>query len=520
MRTDKLAPACILAYLLPSIVGIYAALNFLETNIAVVRSSDAILLFSVMAGFGAAITLIFRATSLGPFKSALISSLIVILTVYGFIIFRVLSNLSDGLVSFWATIVIFVVLLALISLGLARAKATFKLPVQFVAVLVIVSSGFAITNIIIYEADRSSTANTNSSFNADLAAQMKFANKKPNIFYIILDRYGDQRTLTADYNFDNSEFTAFMRKNGFFVATESASNYPFTAQSVSSSLNMDYHNFTAEQIPSHKNDLVPFIRLLQENSVTRYLQNIGYKYVHMGSWWGPSEASPIADENFRTTSLGQFDRKFLLRSIFAPLYSLSNNDASSNSIDPDQCSRVPQKLKRLQELAASKDPTFTFAHFLVPHDPFVFDKNGRCLEFEESASRSLEESYLAQLQYANKFLTSLIEGLLSQPGPKPIIIIQADEGPYPTRYRKDQYGFQWASATDQEIRQKSRILNAYYFPQVGTEIFYNQITPVNSFRLLFNSYFGTSLALLPDRNYAIPSNSNRYDFFDVTDIVR
>ncbi len=45
------------------------------------------------------------------------------------------------------------------------------------------------------------------------------------------------------------------------------------------------------------------------------------------------------------------------------------------------------------------------------------------------------------------------------------------------------------------------ILNAYYIPNEAASSLYPSITPVNSFRLIFDSYFGTDLGLLEDRNY-------------------
>jgi hypothetical protein len=44
------------------------------------------------------------------------------------------------------------------------------------------------------------------------------------------------------------------------------------------------------------------------------------------------------------------------------------------------------------------------------------------------------------------------------------------------------------------------ILNAYYFPDAQPEL-YSAITPVNSFRLLFNTYFGEDLNVLEDVSY-------------------
>jgi hypothetical protein len=101
----------------------------------------------------------------------------------------------------------------------------------------------------------------------------------------------------------------------------------------------------------------------------------------------------------------------------------------------------------------------------------------------------------------------------------PIIILQADEGPYPERYRASMRTFKWEDATDMEIKEKMGILNAYYLPGVDGSALYPRITPVNSFRLVFDLYFGTHLGLLDDVSYAYVDYSHPYRFLDVTDRV-
>jgi hypothetical protein len=48
---------------------------------------------------------------------------------------------------------------------------------------------------------------------------------------------------------------------------------------------------------------------------------------------------------------------------------------------------------------------------------------------------------------------------------------------------------------------------------------YEEITPVNTFRLIFNAYLGTDLELLEDRSY-YSTWAHPYRFVDVTDEVR
>jgi len=45
------------------------------------------------------------------------------------------------------------------------------------------------------------------------------------------------------------------------------------------------------------------------------------------------------------------------------------------------------------------------------------------------------------------------------------------------------------------------ILNAYYLPGAGKDQVYTDITPVNTFRLIFNAYFEADIELREDNSY-------------------
>ena len=45
------------------------------------------------------------------------------------------------------------------------------------------------------------------------------------------------------------------------------------------------------------------------------------------------------------------------------------------------------------------------------------------------------------------------------------------------------------------------IFNAYYFPNLDSEIIYGGITPVNSLRLVVNNYLNGDYELLEDKLY-------------------
>ena len=102
----------------------------------------------------------------------------------------------------------------------------------------------------------------------------------------------------------------------------------------------------------------------------------------------------------------------------------------------------------------------------------------------------------------------------------PIIILQADEGPFPPRLKLIQ---DWAQATGKELKIKMGILNAYYLPGIDKNVLYPSITPVNSFRIVFNLYFNINFELLPDESYVYSVYADErgpYKFTNVTNKLR
>ena len=93
--------------------------------------------------------------------------------------------------------------------------------------------------------------------------------------------------------------------------------------------------------------------------------------------------------------------------------------------------------------------------------------------------------YLEQVLFLNKKFVELVDEILNRSPNPPIIIVQGDHGPK----------FNGAIDTDHAYV----ILNAAYLPGLERTPFYEKITPVNTFRVLFNVYFGGRYPLLEDR---------------------
>lgn len=329
----------------------------------------------------------------------------------------------------------------------------------------------------------------------------------PDIYYIILDDYAAPSTHRSIYNNPAiNDFVAELEKKGFFVPKEARTNYSLTHLSLPSSLNMMYLNdFLAGREQS--DDFGLTYNLIQNNNVQKFLRERGYKFVNVGSWWVGTRSNRNADLSVNLSS-SEFLLTLIQTTIFDPVsvkFGIFNGRLEIWKTTPLQFDAVAGAGDVFHE------PTFVFSHFLVPHKPYVFNEDGSFVSEEEQASRDVKENVVRQTAYVNKKVLEMVDKIFSKSETPPIIILQADHG---TNHKKiwDDYG------NADVLKEKMRPFIAYHLPGGGKEVFYDAITPVNSFRLIFNRYFGADFEILPDRSY-FSSYLTPYKFADVTDIV-
>jgi hypothetical protein len=95
--------------------------------------------------------------------------------------------------------------------------------------------------------------------------------RPPDVYFLVVDGYARQDTLSKVYGLDNSPFLGFLRDHGFYVADAARSNYAQTGLSFSSSLNMNYLDPAVPDLPRPAEVLVDLIKLARsvDNSVAR-----------------------------------------------------------------------------------------------------------------------------------------------------------------------------------------------------------------------------------------------------------
>jgi hypothetical protein len=69
-----------------------------------------------------------------------------------------------------------------------------------------------------------------------------------------------------------------------------------------------------------------------------------------------------------------------------------------------------------------------------------------------------------------------------------------------------------------DVQDRFANLNAIHMPGMNSNGLYPDISSVNTFRVIFNNYFGTNYKLLDDRSY-LSTLDHPYKLIDVTDLL-
>lgn len=338
----------------------------------------------------------------------------------------------------------------------------------------------------------------------------------PDIYYIILDGYGRQDVLEKVYGYDNQATLAELEARGFVVAQQSRANYLKTLFSLPSSLNLNYLDM---ELSKAENQNPEFLKTLtHQNFMRSYLSEAGYKIVSIQSNYKISEwedADVYLKSN--TGALNSFVKTYFLTTgaVFLPTHFIDLYRAQQD--------RILFAFESMETIHDIEGPKFVFAHIWAPHPPFVFDENGTRIQadrpytgYDGSDYKGTQEEYLhgykKQIEYIDNLLIKMVDALLSQSAQAPIIIIQADHGP-------GAY-LEWESLSANScLEERSGILNAYYLPEADTAaLIYPEISPVNTFRVILNQYFGETFEMLPDETYFVSVVNEKISFDTITNI--
>ena len=325
----------------------------------------------------------------------------------------------------------------------------------------------------------------------------------PDIYYILLDAYARDDILRSIFNYDNSPFISFLKDRGFYIADRSNSNYLWTLFSLSSSLNLDYLTAEAPPNESQREFELRVQERFRRNKVLELLKQRGYTCISFTSGYSAAGGMEVDVTLKPGLVLGEFQNLLInltpLRTLLGRIETLSQYAMHRK--------RILYTLDQLPKLRRYGKPLFVFAHVTIPHPPFVLDENGDPVHSQPPimladgpqffASGASTEEYIAgytkQMTYLNARMRASIDDII-RTSPDAIMLVQGDHG---SRLRLTDK----LETTD--VREAAGILNAYRLPGRNMqELLSDRISPVNSFRVVFNAYFGAGYPILKDRTYS------------------
>ncbi|MBI4033829.1 hypothetical protein HY379_02400 [Candidatus Saccharibacteria bacterium] len=364
---------------------------------------------------------------------------------------------------------------------------------------------------------------------------------KPDIYYLVFDRYSSPEALKENFSFDNSDIVSFLDSQGFVTRQNAFSNYPFTMSSISSTLAMNYFPQLEKQFGSagRWQSATPYRSVLNDPPIAQVLSGQGYSYNQVSSWWDftrvgiKADQSPSQSYRLRVLNksfyLSDLQRDIVFKSVLSPWLkkglTISDKAALKYDLDRNPAENFEAQMASLKNIASRSDksrPQFTFAHVLAPHPPYIFDENGNLPAYDhESNDNGVDEAvkYTKELTYINKRIKDLVDSI-RQSSPEAIILLQPDEGPYPKQFRgkltPDRF-YDPLELPQKQMRQKFGIMASYYMPGLEPEEVKTMDSSVNLFRFVLNKYLGYELELLPNCQLSSGNKFNLYNYTAVND---
>lgn len=482
----------------PVLLGIYSALGLVSSNIDQMRLKEGVRSIVIAVLFSLLVYLLFSWRIRDKEKASLLSALFLLFFfAYGHL-YDALEGLKIAGVVLGRHRYLFPAwLLVSAALGWWVYKRSWKLgtTTRFFGLVSIILLVLPIIHIGSYEWGRYRTMQEPDSQAGQSSPQQKLpgsAGYLPDIYYIILDGYPRQDALSKYMDFDNQYFIEQLEGLGFTVPTCSQSNYAMTLLSLSTSLNMNYVEALGEGSLEGK---------ILNSQARKLLEEHGYQTVALQSsiWFTDfvdadhyiSQNQPVLSSFFDFSRLTEFEVVYLRTTVLRPLEEAKTAwlDALFQDHRQELYDLIMFQMDQLELVPQIEGPKFVFAHILAPHAREAYFN----AEGEFAYSRS-DAALTEEFQYLNQRTLEIVQTILAGSEKPPVIIIQGDHG------------------LDTEVRMA--IFNAYHLPGEGAKQIYPAITPVNSFRVVFNTYLGEDFPLLPDVSFYSPYE----DMFNFTPV--
>lgn len=310
----------------------------------------------------------------------------------------------------------------------------------------------------------------------------------PDIYYIVLDEYASFETQETVWGYNNSEFKDFLKSKGFFVAEKSRTHSLDTLHIMASILNMEYIDQDADTLEKFS--------LINDNKVMRLLSTKGYTTVAIDGikvpygnkeriqsdhYFDPRE---LTTENYIFNAYPELGTLVFENTMAKPFLFVFEPNIRNN-MDWHRISRN-NEFNQITRLYDIPSPKFVYAHMMLPHTPFVFDKDGNAIDAKDMANYRDKNIYLGQLIFATSKIEETVDAILKQypESSPPIIIIQSD------------HGLRYLHAGVEEYMPENesyQVLNTFLLPNYDYQNLDGDILPIKVLPLVIEYYINTTV---------------------------
>ena len=258
-------------------------------------------------------------------------------------------------------------------------------------------------------------------------AVVPYANKSPNIFYILPDGLTSPRLLREYAGIEIDTAIGNLRANGFSTLEHSYSSYNMTHLSLAALFDMRLPVTDISEAYQYESQFYPRIRE-EKPALLRYLKSNNFKFVLFPPRWGGCPADPeyiclsppIHDTPFLEVILNDYAISIMLsRSLLIKF----TNRFLVTTLDMDDSGKTA--LYYMKELPHiwSDGGVFTLIHMLIPHTPF---RNLDCSVIKNKKVDK-QEAYKSSAMCAFKRIEELSKFIIKN-FPNASIVVQSDHG--------------------------------------------------------------------------------------------
>ena len=344
---------------------------------------------------------------------------------------------------------------------------------------------------------KNSFNNKNTVIRKTIGIDPNLVKAKPSIYFMLFDGYPGYTSLSDSFSFKNDSLYSFLKQNNFKVES-SFSNYNLTYYCMASIFNLNYvkntgyNEITMTDLKQRYDDIknADLFNILDSlgYSVKNYslfdLKNnpgVGYSFsLNIGT------TKLLTDKMLHSRFIKNIGWVFITGKYSIPFIKNRYKDASNQYNKKVEDSLTNCLVER------NTKPKFVYMHFIMPHWPYYYDKNGvldKTASLYDETPNSNKNKFIGYLKYTNTKMVQCVNKILLQDS-NAVIITMSDHG--------------FREYTGIETNKSNAVFDnfcAIRFSGNNNHLKKDSLSNVNIFRYLLNTEFNQKMTFLPDSSF-------------------